>query len=97
MRRVKIDRKEIFAMIEAERERQERLHPMEKQKKNLSFDVHAVHTMLLSSELLAVLVEEIGEVASAVQGDGSLKDELVQVASVAVRWLELINENSALI
>ena len=39
---------------------------------------------------LQVLVEEVGEVAMAMlKGDrGNLKDELVQVAAVAVAWLE---------
>lgn len=39
---------------------------------------------------LAVLVEEVGEVASAIQGDGDLRVELVQVAAVCVQWLEII-------
>lgn len=39
---------------------------------------------------LAVLVEEVGEVAKALleHDDGDLRDELVQVAAVAVAWLE---------
>ena len=39
---------------------------------------------------LTILVEEVGEVARALQGEGSLEDELVQVAAVCVRWLEAI-------
>jgi len=39
--------------------------------------------------MLAILVEEIGEVARALQGEGSLEEELIQVASVCVRWLEI--------
>jgi len=37
---------------------------------------------------LAILVEEVGEIAQAMQGDGSLEEELVHLASVCVRWLE---------
>jgi NTP pyrophosphatase (non-canonical NTP hydrolase) len=44
--------------------------------------------MLVSAEFLAVLIEEVGEVGKALQGDGDLKEELIQVASVVVRWLE---------
>lgn len=43
-----------------------------------------------SGHRLAVLVEEVGEVAQAMQGDGDLETELVQVAAVAVAWLEAI-------
>lgn len=44
------------------------------------------------NDLLAVLVEEVGEVAQACQGEGNLTEELIQVASVAIRWLEQIKE-----
>jgi len=37
---------------------------------------------------LAVITEELGEVAAAIQGDGILVDELVQLAAACVRWLE---------
>lgn len=57
-------------------------------KKHENADIEAVSYMFMSNEYLAVLVEEIGEVASALQGDGDLKEELVQVASCCVRWLE---------
>jgi NTP pyrophosphatase (non-canonical NTP hydrolase) len=48
---------------------------------------------------LAVLVEEVGEVARAVLGasgavsdGGNLRRELVEVAAVAVAWLEAMEE-----
>lgn len=85
-----IERKDIFEAIELERERQDKLHPMPRQKKCDDKDVCVVANMLMLNEFLAVLVEEIGEVGSALQGDGDLKDELVQVASVCVRWLECL-------
>lgn len=39
---------------------------------------------------VVILTEEVGEVARAVfeRLDGNLRDELVQVAAVAVAWLE---------
>lgn len=39
---------------------------------------------------LAIVTEELGEVAAAMQGDGILVDELVQLAASCVRWLESI-------
>lgn len=36
----------------------------------------------------AILIEEVGEVGAALQGQGNLIEELVQVAAVCVRWLE---------
>ena len=46
-----------------------------------------------------ILAEEVGEVAHEVlQGithKDSLKDELIQVAAVAVAWLESINANES--
>lgn len=46
---------------------------------------------------LAVLTEEVGELAQAALHDefggkaaGTLRDELIQVAAVAVQWLEML-------
>jgi hypothetical protein len=41
-------------------------------------------------EFLTILGEEYGEVCRAVQGepDSDLKTELIQTASVCIRWLE---------
>lgn len=83
-----IERADIFQAIDAERERQDKLHPFPKRNKDEDHDISAVKTMLFCNEFLAVLVEEFGEVGKALQGEGDLKEELIQVASVAVRWLE---------
>ena len=48
----------------------------------------ALHVWDKKTNRLAVLVEEVGEIASALQGDGDLEEELVQLASLCVRWLE---------
>jgi hypothetical protein len=83
-----MNRGEIFKLIEKERERQEILHPIYESSETENSEVKAITTMINNSEFLAILVEELGEVGSALQGEGDLKDELVQVASVCVRWLE---------
>lgn len=70
----------IFALIELERERQDRIHPR--------FD-----------NPLAVLVEEVGEVAKEMQeGHNRLRmiEELVQVAAVACRWIEQLDKAEGL-
>jgi NTP pyrophosphatase (non-canonical NTP hydrolase) len=47
-----------------------------------------LHIWRKKTDRLAVLVEEVGEIAMALQGEGDLEDELVQLAAVCVRWLE---------
>lgn len=67
----------IFERIAAERKRQLAKFPHEAE------DTDAVS--------LAILVEEVGEVARALNDDDTgehLDEELVQVAAVAVKWLE---------
>lgn len=85
-----IDRQVIFQAIITERARQDKIHPLPRIKKTDNADTNAVTNLIRNGELLSVLVEEIGEVARALQGDGNLEEELVQVASCAVRWLENI-------
>jgi hypothetical protein len=36
----------------------------------------------------AILMEEVGEIGAALQGEGILVEEIVQLAAVCVRWLE---------
>ena len=47
-----------------------------------------LHEWNKKTNRLAILVEEVGEVAQALQGEGDLQEELMQLASVCVRWLE---------
>lgn len=51
---------------------------------------------LSHSRWLAILVEEVGEVAKAMQeGDWrDIRTELTQVAAVAVAWIENIDRNN---
>ena len=48
----------------------------------------ALHNWNHRTNRLSVLVEEVGEIASAIQGEGNLEEELIQLASVCIRWLE---------
>lgn len=78
-------------MIEKERDRQDTLHPLRIIKRTDDENINVVAQYLFLNEMLSVLIEEVGEVGKAMQGDGSLTDELVQVAAVCVRWLENTN------
>jgi NTP pyrophosphatase (non-canonical NTP hydrolase) len=68
-----LNRKKIFEEIEKERDRQEKIHQIK------NFD---------DRQYFTVLVEEIGEIAAALQGEGNLKEELIQAAAVCIRFLE---------
>lgn len=83
-----LERKEIFQLIEQERERQDKLHPKQNRPKSDNEDIEIIANLIDQMEFLAVLVEEIGEVGRALQGEGDLKEELIHSASVCVRWLE---------
>lgn len=88
MRCIQIERVEIFRLIELERDRQEALHPKPNVKDSESADVKAIAHYLWLTDMLAVLIEEVGEVGKALQGEGDLKEELCHVAATACRWLE---------
>jgi NTP pyrophosphatase (non-canonical NTP hydrolase) len=47
-----------------------------------------LHIWNKKTNRLAILVEEVGEIAAALQGEGDVQEELVQLAAVCVRWLE---------
>lgn len=68
--------------------RQETLHPKPRVKDTEPPEVKAMAHYLWLTEMLSVLIEEVGEVGKALQGEGDLKEELIQVASVCVRWVE---------
>lgn len=59
-------------------------------------DLHAPQTCanpgMDAGAKLAVLIEEVGEVAKAQLERGNLREELVHVAAVAIAWLESIGE-----
>lgn len=71
----KMNQVEIFNAIVKERKRQDILHPYNKKE-----------------EYLAIILEEVGEVARAIQlrDKDNLKEEIIHVAAVAVRWLEAL-------
>lgn len=74
----------IFAAIAAERSRQERL------KEAGKFPFTCADEAPSDDHNLRVLVEEVGEVARACDpaNEDDLRSELIQVAAVAVAWLE---------
>ena len=61
---------------------------MLKIKKEHQEEIKTMTTIINNGEMLAVLVEEIGEIGRALQGEGNLSEELVQAAAVCIRWLE---------
>lgn len=85
-------RKVICEDILEERQRQETL------KARGKFQYTCADQEMSDSDRLAVLVEEIGEVARAVleeqklahenQVKGGLREELIQVAAVCMAWIE---------
>ena len=80
-----MNRSDVYAMIDAERARQAAkfggAHPWG------SGDCSSPHVLPIVKAV--VLSEECGEVARAVlDGSDDLASELVQVAAVAVAWLE---------
>ena len=85
-----MDRNEIFRAIEEERERQEKLHPRKKRKPTGDKETDLLQNLLLHYEFLPILVEEVGEVGKALQGEGDLQEELIQVMAVCSRWLESV-------
>lgn len=78
----------ILDEILAERARQEELVAEGKFSTSC-----ATRDGMTDAERLAVLVEEVGEAATEVLGRarGALREELVQVAAVAVAWIEGID------
>ncbi len=76
--------------IKTERERQDQIHPLPTLKKNAHEDVEIMHNFIATTEFFSVLIEEVGEVGRALQGEGDLAEELTHVAACCVRWLENI-------
>jgi NTP pyrophosphatase (non-canonical NTP hydrolase) len=89
--------KKIVDAIYQERHRQEQL------KAEGKFKYSCADLECSDMETLAVLVEEVGEAATAslkkhglVQDGHDLRGELVQVAAVAVAWIEKLDRQAAM-
>lgn len=83
-----ISRFHLFREISDERERQEEL------KASGRFSETCADAGMSPTLKLAVLTEEVGEVARCLcDGDSNarLREELVQVAAVAMAWLESLS------
>jgi hypothetical protein len=78
-------RQEIFYDLVMERRRQYQLHG--------HGALGLVDSRKKRDRKLTILTEEVGEVARAIHDgdDKNLRDELVQVAAVAIAWLEAID------
>lgn len=63
---------------------------MPKKRKSNDADIDAVTNMLVLNEMIVVLTEEFLEVVRALQGEGDVKEELIQTASVCIRILEML-------
>jgi NTP pyrophosphatase (non-canonical NTP hydrolase) len=77
-----------IAAIRVERMRQERLKAAGK------FHHTAADVDLPCVLKLPILVEEVGEVARALCDGTNLREELIQVAAVALAWLEGLEADS---
>jgi NTP pyrophosphatase (non-canonical NTP hydrolase) len=73
-----MNRSDIMAAIFLERYRQDAIHPNNK-----------------PNEYFPILIEEVGEIGTAIQNKdvNNLKEEIIHVAAVCVRWLENIEDN----
>jgi len=83
---------QILRELAAERVRQELLVESGKH------DMSCAHPLKRNCERLGVLMEEVGEVARAIndgEPTGNLRAELVQVAAVCVSWVEAIDGERA--
>lgn len=50
-------------------------------------EIHPGNTV---DQMLPILIEEIGEVAKAMNEGSNLEEELIHSAAVIVRWLEML-------
>lgn len=91
---MKTNRDAVLMWVSAEREKQDAKFPGQWAEFSRCFgypvgwDLHRMAAL----KAQAILAEEAGEVAHAVleKDDENLKEELIQVAAVAVAWLESI-------
>lgn len=75
------DKARVLSEVYKERVRQEDL------KASGRFAYTCADTECTDGQALAILVEEVGEVARAMCEGKGLRDELIQVAAVAVAWV----------
>jgi NTP pyrophosphatase (non-canonical NTP hydrolase) len=71
--------------VDRERTRQEEL------KASGRFAYTCADAECTDGQALAILVEKVGEVARAMCEGKGLRDELIQVAAVAVAWVERLD------
>lgn len=80
------DKARVLSEVYEERVRQEEL------KASGRFAYTCADAECTDGQALAILVEEVGEVARAMCEGKGLRDELIQVAAVAVAWVERMDK-----
>jgi hypothetical protein len=83
-----MEKAEIFELLEKEMYRQANVHPRPIVRENESAEVKAIAHYLWLTDMLAVLISEVGEVGKALQGEKELEGALIKVSGVCTRWLE---------
>jgi NTP pyrophosphatase (non-canonical NTP hydrolase) len=87
-----MQRRRVYSLIDAERQRQAELWG-----KDHGWGYGDCSTDLANTVKLTVLAEELGEVSRAVleKNQPNTRTELIQVAAVAVAWLECLPERDS--
>lgn len=83
-----MEKAEIFELIEKEMIRQANKLPRPIIRENESPEVKAIAHYLWLTDMLAVLISEVGEVGKALQGEKELEGALIKVSGVCSCWLE---------
>lgn len=77
-------------MLEMEIDRQEKKYRKPIIGEGESSEVKALAHYLWLTDMLAILIVEVGEVGEALQGDKDLPESLIKVSSMCCRWLETL-------
>jgi hypothetical protein len=83
-----IERERIFEMIAIEMDSQNHKYPKPTIRESESPEVKAIAHYLWLTDMLAVLISNVGEVGDALQGEKDLPESLIKVTSMCCRWLE---------
>ncbi len=83
-----MEKTEIFELIEKEMYRQANKNPRPIVRESESAEVKAIAHYLWLTDMLAVLISEVGEVGKALQGEKDLQGALIKVSGMCCSWLE---------
>jgi hypothetical protein len=85
-----IEREKIFELLEIEIDRNQKKYPKPIIGEAESSEVKALAHYLWLTDMLAILICEVGEVGEALQGEKDLPESLIKVSSMCCRWLETL-------